>query len=139
MEGKKSPPLVGEVLLETKGLKALNSKGLLALKGVSLQLRAGEILGIAGVEGNGQTELVEALTGLRKLEAGEIWIKGNRLKKYNPRGGAAERVRAHPRRQAKEGAGASLHRSLQSCLRKTNTNPLLPERMFKLCPDRYQC
>ncbi|GFP35774.1 simple sugar transport system ATP-binding protein, partial [Candidatus Hakubella thermalkaliphila] len=78
LEVKKSPPLVGEVLLETKGLKALNSKGLLALKGVSLQLRAGEILGIAGVEGNGQTELVEALTGLRKLEAGEIWIKGNR-------------------------------------------------------------
>ncbi|GFP22916.1 simple sugar transport system ATP-binding protein [Candidatus Hakubella thermalkaliphila] len=84
LEVKKSPPLVGEVLLETKGLKALNSKGLLALKGVSLQLRAGEILGIAGVEGNGQTELVEALTGLRKLEAGEIWIKRNRLKKYNP-------------------------------------------------------
>ena len=57
-------------------LNVNNNKKVLGLKDFSIELRKGEILGIAGVEGNGQTELVEALTGLRKVESGKITFKG---------------------------------------------------------------
>ncbi len=62
----------GETVLSVRNLSAVDDKGCPALKGVSFDIRAGEILGIAGVEGNGQTELVETITGLRKASLGEI-------------------------------------------------------------------
>jgi simple sugar transport system ATP-binding protein len=71
---KKRPPRIGEVVLEVKDLEAMNDRGLPALKGVSFKIKSGEILGIAGVEGNGQTELVEVLTGLRRLIRGKITL-----------------------------------------------------------------
>ena len=66
----------GKVILKIDSLKVNNARKVLALKDFSIELRAGEILGVAGVEGNGQTELVEALTGLRKAESGSIWLDG---------------------------------------------------------------
>ncbi|HBT47552.1 MAG TPA: heme ABC transporter ATP-binding protein [Peptococcaceae bacterium] len=72
----KEPPSLGDVVLEMDKVEALNEKGLKALKGVSLEVRAGEILGIAGVDGNGQSELAQVITGMRKLSAGRIRIKG---------------------------------------------------------------
>jgi len=65
-----------EEVLTVKGIKARDNRGLMALKGVSFSLYSGEILGIAGVEGNGQSELVEVLTGLRQAEEGSVMIKG---------------------------------------------------------------
>lgn len=65
-----------EEVLKVKAIKARDNRGLLALKGVSFNLKAGEILGIAGVEGNGQSELVEVLTGLREMEDGEFRVNG---------------------------------------------------------------
>jgi simple sugar transport system ATP-binding protein len=62
----------GEVMLNASGLRARNDRGQEALQGVDLSVRAGEIVGIAGVAGNGQEELVEALIGLRKVTAGKI-------------------------------------------------------------------
>jgi simple sugar transport system ATP-binding protein len=62
----------GEVMLNASGLRARNDRGQEALQGVDLSVRAGEIVGIAGVAGNGQEELVEALIGLRKVTAGTI-------------------------------------------------------------------
>lgn len=67
----------GEKVLEVKGLCALNQRGLPALKGVDLYVRKGEIVGIAGVEGNGQTELIETISGMLRPTAGEIIFKGN--------------------------------------------------------------
>lgn len=64
----------GDVALELKDVRALDDKGLPALKGITLNIRSGEILGIAGVAGNGQTQLVEVLTGLRKTTGGTIRI-----------------------------------------------------------------
>ena len=65
----------GETILKVENLSVLNNKKVLGLKNFSVEVRAGEIVGIAGVEGNGQTELVEAITGLRKSESGKIFIR----------------------------------------------------------------
>ena len=74
VEKEKREP--GEVMLEVKELNVTNNKGVLGVKDFSLAIRSGEIVGIAGVDGNGQTELVEAITGLRKIESGSVLFKG---------------------------------------------------------------
>jgi len=63
-------------VLKVRDIKARDNRGLMALKGVSFNLHSGEILGIAGVEGNGQSELLEVLTGLRLAEEGSIIVNG---------------------------------------------------------------
>jgi simple sugar transport system ATP-binding protein len=73
---EKKPAEPGDVLLELDGLQVFDDRGLEAIRGISLQVRAGEIVGIAGVDGNGQTELIDALTGLRKPAAGRIAVLG---------------------------------------------------------------
>ena len=70
IQKKKSQP--GEVVLSVDQVRAENDRGLPALRDISLQVRAGEILGIAGVAGNGQRELAEVLTGLRKPTSGKL-------------------------------------------------------------------
>ena len=71
-EVEKQRTRIREALLEVRGIRALDKRALLAVKDVSFSVRRGEIVGIAGVEGNGQTELVEALTGLRPAIVGEV-------------------------------------------------------------------
>ena len=75
----------GDVLLEVDDLHVLDDRGLPAVKGVSLSVRAGEIVGIAGVDGNGQSELIEALTGLRKRESGRVLIAGREVERPSAR------------------------------------------------------
>jgi simple sugar transport system ATP-binding protein len=70
---------IGQPLLEVQDLKVLDNRALMAVKGVSFTVHHGEILGIAGVEGNGQSELVEAITGMRPVLGGKIWLKGKPL------------------------------------------------------------
>lgn len=76
-ERKRKAPALGGVLLEVKGLRAKSARGLEALRDVSFQLRAGEVLGVAGVAGNGQSELVEVLSGLRKTAGGTLTLNGH--------------------------------------------------------------
>ncbi|TFG05524.1 ABC transporter ATP-binding protein, partial [Candidatus Thorarchaeota archaeon] len=66
---------IGEPMLQIDDLVVKDNRGIEAVKGISLQVCNGEILGIAGVEGNGQTELVEALAGLRKPSSGHIMVR----------------------------------------------------------------
>jgi simple sugar transport system ATP-binding protein len=75
----------GEPVLQVEGLEALDNKALPALKGVDLTVRAGEILGVAGVEGNGQSELVEVLAGLRPAQKGRVNVAGRRIGGLSPR------------------------------------------------------
>ncbi len=75
----------GDTILEIRNLNVNNSRNVPALRDFSIELRAGEILGIAGVEGNGQTELIEALTGLRKIEGGTILLKGKNITRLSIR------------------------------------------------------
>lgn len=67
---------IGRDVLEIENLHVRNSRGLPSVKGLSLTVRAGEIVGICGIDGNGQTELVEAITGLRKVDQGRIKVLG---------------------------------------------------------------
>ncbi len=71
---EKAPAKPGDVLLRVDNITADSERGLSALRGVSFDVRAGEILGIAGVEGNGQSELVEVITGMRKATGGKVWL-----------------------------------------------------------------
>jgi simple sugar transport system ATP-binding protein len=75
----KPPPQTGNVLLEVRNLHVDDERGLPAVRDVSFQVRAGEIVGIAGVEGNGQSELIEAITGLRHAKEGEIVVDGTAI------------------------------------------------------------
>ena len=86
----------GDVLLEVDDLHVLDDRGLPAVKGVSLSVRAGEIVGIAGVDGNGQSELIEALTGLRKRESGRVLIAGREVERPTRAPDARRRPRPHP-------------------------------------------
>jgi simple sugar transport system ATP-binding protein len=75
----------GEVVLSVSGLRAAGRKGTEVLAGVDLEVRRGEILGIAGVQGNGQTELIEVLTGLRRASAGRVTVSGVDATNRSPR------------------------------------------------------
>jgi simple sugar transport system ATP-binding protein len=68
-----------ETLLEVENVHVLDDRGLEAVRGISFQVRAGEILAIAGVDGNGQTELIDAITGLRRTSEGRITVGGEDL------------------------------------------------------------
>jgi len=74
----------GEVVLSAKGLRVLGDRGNYALDGLDLELKAGEILGLAGVSGNGQRELAEALTGLRPVESGSVLLQDRDMTNRSP-------------------------------------------------------
>jgi len=65
-----------DVLLEVEGLHVFDDRGIEKVRGLSVEVRAGEIVGIAGIDGNGQTELIDAMTGLRRVAAGTVTVDG---------------------------------------------------------------
>ncbi len=81
----KEPKKPGQTVMEIRDLSVNNDRGLPAVNSLSLQLREGEILGIAGIAGNGQQELCETMAGLRKPESGEIFIGKTRIRKADPK------------------------------------------------------
>ncbi len=82
---EKKEMIPGEIVLEVKNIHARDYRDVEILKGLNLNVRRGEIVGLAGVDGNGQTELVEVLTGLRKADAGEIKVLGKDVFNKSPR------------------------------------------------------
>ena len=74
-----------EVVLQISDLIVNENRGVPAVKELSLDVRAGEIVGIAGIDGNGQSELIQAITGLRKVKSGSIKIKGQEVVGLSPR------------------------------------------------------
>ena len=81
----KKPKEIGEVVLEVKDLGAENDKGLPALQGISFEVRSGEIVGMAGVAGNGQSELAEVLSGMRVCQSGRILLNDVDISNKSPR------------------------------------------------------
>ncbi|MFQ5912159.1 MAG: ABC transporter ATP-binding protein [Nitrospinota bacterium] len=77
---------VGRPVLKVQGIKVMDAKGLPAVRDISFTVRAGEVLGVAGVDGNGQMELAEALTGLRKAAAGRVFLGEEEITNVPSRG-----------------------------------------------------
>lgn len=75
----------GEVVLSVEHLVVLDDRAHRSVDGVTFEVRAGEIVGIAGVQGNGQTELVESITGMRPSLAGRVWVGGEDITTDTPR------------------------------------------------------
>jgi ABC-type uncharacterized transport system ATPase subunit len=82
---RKKPAKPGDVALDVKNLFVFDERKHMTVNGVSFDVHKGEVLGVAGVQGNGQTELVYALTGLLPIEAGEVGLLGKTFKKITPR------------------------------------------------------
>ena len=93
----------GETVLEIKDLHVKDNREIPALRGLNLTVRKGEILGIAGVDGNGQNELEEALIGIRKADAGSITVDGAQMLGKSPRGILDHKVSTIPSDRQKRG------------------------------------
>lgn len=82
---KKEKINLGEEIFEIEDLWVKDNRGVDKVKGLNLSIRKGEILGIAGVDGNGQTELIDAISGMRKAQKGKVILKGEEITNKNPR------------------------------------------------------
>ena len=98
----------GDVVLSVEGLWAEGDRGVAAVKDVSLAVRAGEIVGIAGVAGNGQRELAETITGLRRASEGVVRVDGRVLRNGDPRAAISARIAHIPEDRLHTGVAPSL-------------------------------
>jgi simple sugar transport system ATP-binding protein len=121
---EKSPARPGPALLEVERLEVDDDRGLAAVRDVSFQVRGGEVVGIAGIDGNGQSELVDALTGLRRPRAGRILFAGDDLTRAGAREVLAAGIGHIPEDRQREGLvlGFSLAENL--ALRDFRSHPL---------------
>ena len=104
----RDPVELGDVVLEAEGLSARGDRGVDALRDVSVSVRAGEVVGVAGVAGNGQRELAEVLTGMRPLTAGTIRVAGQPLPSGDPRAAIRAGVAHVPEDRLTTGVAPSL-------------------------------
>ena len=107
LEVEKAVASPGDEILNVVNLQVHDDRGLPAVEGLSFGLQQGEILGIAGVQGNGQTELVEALTGMRAVEGGRIFIKDADMTDAAPRKVTEQGVGHVPEDRQRDGLVAS--------------------------------
>ncbi len=114
---------LGEVRLELKGVSAQSDRDTLALHNVDLEVYAGEILGVAGVSGNGQAELAEVITGLRPLTEGRIVLEGNDVTGLSP-GELTERMLSYiPEERMRDGMIRDFTVAENLILREHNQQP----------------
>lgn len=129
---------VGDVTLEVEHLSVTGDRGGLALRDVSIQVRAGEIVAVAGVAGNGQRELAEAIAGIRDLESGVVRIAGSALHPGDPRTAIAAGVAYVPEDRLGTGLAPSLSVAANVVLKSYRAPPvsrgplLLVRRMREL-------
>ena len=116
------PP--GKEVLRVEDLYVRNDKGLLALRGVHFVVREHEIVGIAGVSGNGQTELAEALYGLRPIEKGRIFLYGHDITQASTRDIIREGVAHIPEDRHKEGSLADMSLSENLIMKNYRQKPV---------------
>jgi simple sugar transport system ATP-binding protein len=114
----------GAPVLAVEGLEALSDRGLPALRGVTLTVSRGEILGVAGVAGNGQRELCEVVTGLRGLRAGRVRLDGEDVTGAGPRELITRGVGHVPEDRAETGAAGGLSLAENLALKGYRVPPL---------------
>ncbi|MEM9777375.1 MAG: ABC transporter ATP-binding protein [Chloroflexota bacterium] len=113
----------GDVVLDVKNVSALNKRGVPSLKNISLSVRAGEILGIAGVSGNGQSELAEVITGLRQCE-GSILVNGDEMANQPPIKAIEQGVAHIPEDRNKVGSSPNLSITENTILKDYRSDPI---------------
>jgi general nucleoside transport system ATP-binding protein len=119
----------GKVVLELQGVSAMNDKGVRALDSLSFAVRAGEILGLAGVAGNGQTELAEILTGMRKVSSGKVLLEGSDVTGSSPREMISHGVGHIP--EDRMGTGLVLDMSVaENLVLEVRTDPRFERRLL---------
>ena len=129
-------PVEDETLLEVEDLWADGDRGETALRGVSLRIRAGEILAVAGVAGNGQRELAEAITGLRPATRGLISVRGKRLRGGDPRRAIRAGIAHVPEDRLGTGVAPSLDVASNAALKSyRGQGPFLRRRLIRRRAD----
>jgi simple sugar transport system ATP-binding protein len=114
----------GEAVLTVEDVSADNDKGLPALRNVSFQVRAGEILGIAGVAGNGQRELAEVITGLRKCTSGRVLVRGQKVSNQPARRAIDQGVAHVPQDRKEMGTAPNLSITTNLILKSYRSPPI---------------
>ena len=129
---------IGDVTLAVEGISVAGDRGGLAVEDVSLEIRAGEIVGVAGVAGNGQRELAEAVYGIRGLESGSVRVDGRPLRAGDPRAAIAAGVAHVPEDRLGTGLAPGLSIAVNASLKRYRAAPvskgpiLLVRRMREL-------
>ena len=123
LQVEKSVSRPGDPVLEVKELEVKDDRGQIALDSLSFEVRAGEILGVAGVEGNGQRELVEAITGLRAPSVGVMKIEGEELTGESPRQITKKGVAHIPEDREKHGVVAVYSLAENTILNRYHRRP----------------
>jgi simple sugar transport system ATP-binding protein len=114
----------GEALLEVRGLEVVDDRALPAVQGVDFEVRAGEIVGIAGVDDNGQGELVETLTGLRSAVAGTVKVGGRDVTRSDVRGTLDAGIGHIAEDRHRRGLVLDFNLAENLCLREYNRAPI---------------
>ena len=135
---RESEAVIGDVVLSVEGITAAGDRGGDALKGVSLSVRAGEVLGIAGVAGNGQRELAEAVTGMRDLSAGTVSVSGTPLQTGDPRAAITAGIAHVPEDRMHTGVSPSLSIAFNIALKSYRTEAVGPFLRLGLIRKRAQ-
>lgn len=104
----KKPANPGEVIAETRNLKYINEIGKMVVNDVNIKIRQGQIIGVAGVEGNGQAELASLLTGVLEQTSGSILIQGDEMVDHTPKAYRNKHVSYIPEDRMKQGAAANM-------------------------------
>ncbi len=120
----------GEVVLSIRNIDVRASRGHLGVRNLSLDVRSGEILGIAGVDGNGQTELIEAITGLRPVEKGSIFLDGRDITRASIRSRARAGMGHVPEDRHRHGLVLDFRLDENLALRSFDRPPILRSRFF---------
>ena len=127
---EKSPAKPGEVVFAIDHLTVKDERGLRAVNDLSLQVRKGEIVGIAGIDGNGQKELVEAITCLTKCESGTIQINGQQVQNTTPRNVVDHKISTIHEDRQKRGLVLNFTVAENAILEKYRTEPFRKHGML---------
>ncbi|MFQ5913087.1 MAG: ABC transporter ATP-binding protein [Nitrospinota bacterium] len=120
---EKPASVAGRTLLEVEGVSALGENDLPALKGVSLTVHAGEVVGVAGVAGNGQSELADVIVGARPVTGGRVWIAGQDVTNLPIGRNARKRIAYIPEQAARQGLFPNLSLAESVILKSHASSP----------------
>jgi general nucleoside transport system ATP-binding protein len=135
---EKTPCQPGKVVLQIKDLVAMNDKGLQALRGFSLSVRQGEIVGLAGVAGNGQRELADVITGLRKAEKGQVFVEGEDITNQSVKAGIRQGVSHIPEDRTHVGSAPNLSITDNVIMKTYDKSPISQGWMMNsIAADKY--